>query len=313
MTMSNQGNGPLAGMKIGIFGKGGCGKSTLTVLLAKALRRRGYEVAILDADSTNVGLPPALGLERSPRPLIDYLGGMVFSGGLVTCPVDDPTTLTGAKLSLARIPEEFVGRSEEGIHLLVAGKLGERGAGAGCDGPISKIARDLRLHGDGEDPVTLVDFKAGLEDTARGVIVGLDLPLAVVDPTLAAVQMAVDLRRTIELVRAGALPATQHLGDAALVELAYGLYRNARVRGLRCVLSKIPNGDTERFLRSKLRESGIDPIGAVHIDETITVSWLKGVFLDGKGALRDVEGILEKLETLTTDDQSAKAGASTSV
>jgi len=300
-------------MKIGILGRGGCGKSTLTVLLAGALRRRGYEVVILDADSTNVGLPAALGLERSPRPLIDLLGGMVFSGGLVTCPVDDPTPLTDARLSLARVPEDYVGRSEEGIHLLVAGKLGEWGAGAGCDGPISKIARDLRFHGDGEEPVTLVDFKAGFEDTARGVIIGLDLPLAVVDPTLAAVQMAVDLKKTIELVRAGALPATQHLGDAALVELAYGLYKNARVQGLRCVLSKIPDGDTERFLRSKLLESGIDPIGAVHIDETITVSWLKGGFLDGTGVQRDVEGALESLETLTANDASAKVGVSMNV
>ena len=52
----------LAGKRIGVFGKGGAGKSTVTVLLARALRERGYAVCVLDADSTNIGLSQALGL-----------------------------------------------------------------------------------------------------------------------------------------------------------------------------------------------------------------------------------------------------------
>ena len=38
------GEHPLAGKKIGLFGKGGAGKSTVTALLAQALLTRGYEV-----------------------------------------------------------------------------------------------------------------------------------------------------------------------------------------------------------------------------------------------------------------------------
>ena len=77
----------LAGKRIGVFGKGGCGKSTAVVLLARALKDRGYEICVLDADSTNIGLDQALGLDKFPESLIDYFGGMVFSGGAVTCPV----------------------------------------------------------------------------------------------------------------------------------------------------------------------------------------------------------------------------------
>lgn len=83
-------------MKIGTFGKGGSGKSTLVVLLAEALARRGHRVTVLDADSTNQGLSGALGIDDAPRSLMDYFGGAVFQGGSVTCPVDDPTPLAGS-------------------------------------------------------------------------------------------------------------------------------------------------------------------------------------------------------------------------
>lgn len=43
-------------------GKGGVGKSTVTVQLARALRRRGESVAVLDADLNGPSLPHLLGL-----------------------------------------------------------------------------------------------------------------------------------------------------------------------------------------------------------------------------------------------------------
>ena len=85
----------LVNRRIGIVGKGGSGKSTVAIFLAKALVESGYRVCILDADSTNLGFPQALGIRESPDSLIEYFGGMVFSGGLVSCPVDDPRPLPG--------------------------------------------------------------------------------------------------------------------------------------------------------------------------------------------------------------------------
>jgi CO dehydrogenase nickel-insertion accessory protein CooC1 len=286
----------LAGERIGIFGKGGSGKSTFAVLLARALKNCGYQVHILDADSTNIGLAQALGFDNSPVSLIDYYGGTVFGGGLVTCPVDDPTPLPGAEILLNRLPSEYYIQDDEGTVLLTAGKIGDKGPGAGCDGPISKIARDLRVYAGQERPVTLVDFKAGFEDSARGVITGLDWAIVIVDPTSAAVRMAADMKDMVTQIKAGKLPATAHLRSPELVEMARGIFREARIKGAFFVLNKIEDQETESYLRRKLDEEGIKPIGVIHRDPSISLSWLQGTPLDVSKTKHDVERIVEELE-----------------
>jgi CO dehydrogenase nickel-insertion accessory protein CooC1 len=287
---------PLRGTKIGLFGKGGSGKSTLAVLLARALCRR-YTVCLLDADSTNAGTDRALGLDSPPEPLLDYFGGAVFSGGSVTCPVDDPTVLERARLVLDSLPDRYLARSDDGIILMTAGKIGKLGIGAGCDGPVAKIARDLQLRSSkGSEPVVLVDLKAGFEDTARGVITGLDWVLAVVDPTIAAIEAVSDLRRSLVQLRAGARPATAHHTDPELAGLAGRLFRDARVRGLLVVLNRVPDQDTERHLRHSLAERDVVPVAAIDRDETIARAWLHGKRLPTHVATERIDVLVRALE-----------------
>lgn len=287
---------PLAGKRIGIFGKGGSGKSTVAVLLAQALKDNGYGVAVLDADSTNVGLPQALGA-LPPASLLDYYGGMVFSGGAVTCPVDDPTPLSGADLYLDDLPHIYQGHSANGIDLFVAGKMGDKGPGAGCDGPIAKIARDFRPRYKGESPVTLVDFKAGFEDSARGNIVSLDWIVVVIDPTTAAVEMAIDMRDMVDQLNAGGMPATAHLEDPDLIEMAYNLYREARIKGVVFIVNKVRDQESEQYLRDRLAEEEIIPIGVIKDDPSLASAWLKGQPLNEVGTKPDMAGIVMALET----------------
>ncbi len=286
----------LAGKRIGVFGKGGSGKSTFVVLLARKLRERGYEVCILDADSTNIGMPGALGIDRTPKTLIDYFGGMVFSGGLVTCPVDDPTPLPEAEFSLDELPSEFYAQSQDGITLLEVGKIGDQGPGAGCDGPISKVARDIKIHQNGEQPVTLVDFKAGFEDSARGVITSLDWAVVVVDPTVAAVEMAASMKDMVRQIKDGVLPATDHLESPELVEWANKIFGQARIKDVLIILNKVQDDETEEYLQSRLAEKGIEPIGIIHAQTAISISWLKGLPIEVLNTQKELNRIVDAME-----------------
>jgi CO dehydrogenase maturation factor len=286
----------LAGKRIGVFGKGGSGKSTAVVLLAKTLGDHGYPICVLDADSTNVGLHQALGLDESPVSLMDYFGGTVFGGGTVTCPVDDPTPLAGAEISLDRLPSKYYGQTQTGMVFLAAGKIGDQGPGAGCDGPISKIARDLRIVAEGELPVTLVDFKAGFEDSARGVITTLEWAIVIVDPTSASLQMAANMKDLVDQIKAGMLPATAHLDSPALVAVANRIFKEATIKGVSFVLSKIEDETVEAYLREKLAEKGIRPIGTIHRTPSISLRWLKGLPLDVTETREDLERIVGELE-----------------
>jgi len=238
----------------------------------------------------------ALGFERSPEPLLEYFGGMVFSGGEVTCPVDDPTPLPGANISIDSLPSKYYAQ-DDGITLLIAGKIGNQGPGAGCDGPVSKIARDLRIQVGDSNPVTLVDFKAGFEDSARGAVTSLDWAIVVVDPTLAAIEIGSDMRNMVDRVKAKELPATMHLESPELVALANRFFLDAIIKGVLCVLNKIQNAEMENYLQMKLMARCIKPIGIIHEDASISIAWLRGMPLDREKSKQEVDNIVKGLET----------------
>lgn len=286
----------LVGTRIGIFGKGGAGKSTFTAMLAQVLHRQGYKVCVIDGDSTNFGLPNALGMEAPQKSLLEFYGGTVFSGGDVTCPVDDPTPLMNAERRLVDLPAECCARVDGRLVLLTAGKMGRLGAGAGCDGPVAKIARDFDLINDNGKYLTLIDFKAGFEDSARGGLTRLDYVIVVIDPTTASIEIAGDMLHMVREIQGGALPATAHLDKPDLVVVANTFYQEAAIKDVLFVLNKIPDPETERLMREKLSEKGIQPIATLPVDSAIRAAWLKGDRIKVGQAEKGISKVIKALE-----------------
>ena len=116
-------------MKIAVCGKGGCGKSTVTSLLAKALARRGKEILVIDSDESNYGLHRQLGM-KLPRDFTDYFGGKqnVLNDMMLskfthqffeeTWTIDD-------------IPEDYYSL-KDGVKLMTSGKIHQANEGCSC-------------------------------------------------------------------------------------------------------------------------------------------------------------------------------------
>lgn len=289
-------NKPHTGKRIGVFGKGGAGKSTFSILLARVLSDSGYGVCLVDADSTNYGLTQALGITKPIKPLLHYFGGMVFQGGDVTCPVDDPRPLIGADLDLEDLNPCYYGTNQDGVILLIAGKIGDQGPGAGCDGPIAKIARDIRISVADEQLITILDFKAGFEDSARGVITSLDYVIVVIDPTIASIELANEMKQMVSRINAGELPATAHLANQDLINFANQVFMEANIQTVWFVLNRVQNADIEDIMRQRLADKDIFPAAAIRENSTISQSWLRGTALESDSGMQEVRTIGRLLE-----------------
>lgn len=176
-------------MKVLICGKGGCGKSTLAVLIAREFKHKGYNVILVDADESNRGLARLLGAAE-PTAITDLLGGKKgakdkmaarFSKGKM--PV-----FTNERWYTEDIPEDFITRAD-GIKLITMGKIHHFGEGCACAvGALSRtFLSNLKLK---KNEIVIVDTEAGVEHFGRGLDAGGDLALAVIDPSFESFVLA---------------------------------------------------------------------------------------------------------------------------
>ena len=182
-------------MKITVCGKGGCGKSTITSLLAKEYARMGKKVLVVDVDESNYGLHRQLGVEL-PRDFTEYFGGkdkafktMMASGILDSVKLDVfAKKFFSEDFVLADIPEAYFSE-KDGVKLMSAGKIHRVGEGCACT--MNSIIEQFICHlTTGPDEVTLLDMEAGIEHFGRGTDKGVDKVLMVVEPSFESLRLS---------------------------------------------------------------------------------------------------------------------------
>jgi CO dehydrogenase maturation factor len=246
-------------MKIIITGKGGCGKSTLSALIAKAMEKRGRDVLLIDADESNLGLYRMLGLDL-PVSLLDALGG---KKGFSRKSKQAGTMLGGPPILFEgnQLPKECIAVSDR-LKVLSIGKIHHAGEGCAC--PMGRLFRMVfSTTSLGRDQLVIADTAAGLEHFGRKLDEMCDLVLCVIDPCYESITMA---KRISELAKELNLPV-------------YG------------VLNKV----TEEIESSIMQAlEGVEVIGTIYEDRSIFMDNLNGRPLSM--ALNELTPICEALE-----------------
>lgn len=257
--------------KIAVCGKGGCGKSVVTRLLADGLSARGYRVLVVDADESNTGLPRMLGFDYAPKALLEFFGGKekveselstLISAGASEASIQ----LLKSGISTKSIPPDYLVELN-GIRLVEVGKILMSLEGCGC--PMGIVSRSfLNMLQLAPDEVALVDLEAGVEHFGRGVETGVDCVLVIVDPSIDSVQLA------------------DRISDMA---------NQIQISDVWVVLNKIASENVADRLTRRLIECGVKVIGAIPSDDEIFESCLDGRPIKGRVAAREVDKILDFL------------------
>ena len=187
-------------MKLGVVGKGGTGKTTLSTLVGLAYVGRGRRVLAIDTDS-NPNLALGLGIDEDTvdrTPLVPR--SLVVGTGR-------------GNMTPARLIADFGLPTPSGITLLHAMRVDQAGSGCTC-GNHASVRSVLGAALEDECDVALVDMEAGLEHLARsgGTLAHADILLMVMEPTRRAVLTA---SRTMALAQELGIPRVAGVGNKA--------------------------------------------------------------------------------------------------
>ncbi|HET7487833.1 MAG TPA: AAA family ATPase [Acidimicrobiales bacterium] len=190
-------------MKLGVVGKGGTGKTTISTLVGLAYRERGRRVLAIDTDSNpNLALGLGLGEDAIDRAPLVPRALVVGTGRGNTTP--------------ATLIADFGVPTPAGITLLHAMRVDSAASGCTCSSHTS-VRSVLGAALEDECDVALVDMEAGLEHLARsgGTLAHADVLLMVMEPTRRSVLTAA---RTIPLAQELGIPRVAGVGNKARPE-----------------------------------------------------------------------------------------------
>ena len=203
------------GLRIAISGKGGVGKTTLTVLLSKLFVDEGLKVIVIDADSSP-NLSAALGIPREQAEAIIPLSSMsdLIEERTGVRPGSSYGQMFKLNPKVDDLVEKFGVETEDNIKLLVLGTITTAGSGCFCpeNALVKRLIRHMVLK---RNEVLIMDMEAGVEHLGRGTTQNIDVLITVVEPGLRSVTIAkriktlaeeLDLKKTFAVLNKGDQP-----------------------------------------------------------------------------------------------------------
>lgn len=187
-------------MKLGVVGKGGTGKTTVSALVSMAYVGRGRRVLAVDTDS-NPNLAMSLGLDEAAADRAPLVPRWLVAGD------------SGGELTPARLIADYGVPTPAGVTLLHAMRIGQAGAGCSCAGHAS-VRSLLGAAIEEAADLALVDMEAGLEHLSRsgGTLAHADVLLMVMEPTRKSIVTAA---RTMALATELGIPRSAGVGNKA--------------------------------------------------------------------------------------------------
>lgn len=177
-------------MKIGVVGKGGVGKTSVSSLLSRVLSERGRRVIAVDTDSNpNLGLSLGLTVEETESQIPIPRSLVVGHRG---------------DLSVKELIDTYATSTPTGPMLMSALRVTQAGAGCTCGGHASvRSMLGSTIEEIADD--TIIDMEAGIEHLSRsgGTLAHVDVLVLVFEASRKAVVTA---SRTIALARELGIP-----------------------------------------------------------------------------------------------------------
>ncbi|MEW6614875.1 MAG: AAA family ATPase [Thermodesulfobacteriota bacterium] len=170
---------------IAVAGKGGIGKTTITGLMIRALKRRGkVPILAVDADS-NVNLAETIGFKQGKT-----VGAVRedFSSEISNI----PPGMTKETFLELKLNEGLI--EGEGVDVITMG----RGEGPGCYCPVNNMLRRFLDILGKNYPFVVIDNEAGMEHLSRRILQRIDALLIVSDPTPKGIRTAGRIRELIK-------------------------------------------------------------------------------------------------------------------
>ncbi|MFX0101365.1 MAG: hypothetical protein ACFFCS_17455 [Candidatus Hodarchaeota archaeon] len=259
------------GLKIGMVGKGGVGKTLLASTIARLAGRSNKFKKILAIDndpSLNLGM--ALGVpEDEIGPPISEMADLIKER-TGKAPGEGGAFKLNPKVN--DIPEKYTVDAPDNVRLLVLGTIKDPGSGCLCSS--NTLVRELLYHLIVQrDELVVLDFEAGIESSmGRATSKGLDILFVIVEPGQKSIQVG---------------------------EKATKMAKKLGIKNVFTVLNKVEGSEQEGFLRAELAKRDMEIFGIIPRSKAVSESDMKGVpLLDYSSedtSVQAIQAILDKL------------------